>query len=240
MGTRYTVSDGDCMNSIAFRFGFFPETLWLHADNSELRSRRKADNVLMRGDVVNIPALEPRSESGATEQRHTFRRRGVPAVLRMVFTRRVAPEDDDANVPKHTGSTYEDAEPTKQEPKYEPLANAPYLVHGDFEVKGKADGDGRVELKVPPDAVNATIVFYSGTKDEVRFELALGHVDPVDTPAGASQRLSNLSYSCTPDAQEIDEVLREALRRFQADNGLKVTGDLDKPTQDKLVQVHGS
>ncbi len=240
MTTRYTVQEGDCINSIAFRFGFFPETLWLHADNSELRARRKADNVLLTGDVVNIPDLTPRIESGATEKRHKYMRRGVPAVLRVVFTRRVVPEDDNSNAAKHTGSAYEDAEPSQKEPKYEPLANAPYVIYGDLEAEGTSDGDGRVEIPVPPNAVTATIVFRAGTKDEVRFELALGHVDPADTPAGASQRLRNLSYPCTAGATVIDDELREALRRFQSDNGLNVSGNLDAATQEKLVAVHGS
>jgi hypothetical protein len=141
MSTKYTARQGDCMNSIAFCHGFFPDTLWLHPDNRELRERRKADNVLLSGDIVNIPDLEPRVESKPTEQRHRFKRRGVPAVLRIVFVGRVVREGDGASPASrvHNESVHED--PVRNEPECEdkPLANAPYIISGDITGEGSSD-----------------------------------------------------------------------------------------------------
>jgi hypothetical protein len=97
-----------------------------------------------------------------------------------------------------------------------------------------------VEISIRPNAVKATIVFYAGTENQVSFDLALGNLDPVDTPAGLSQRLNNLHYACPPDAEVIDEVVRAALRRFQTEHNLDPTGEPDQATQDKLIVVHGS
>ena len=243
MSKKHKVREGDCMNSIAFKYGFFPDTLWNHPDNSELRDLRKADNVLRPRDIVIVPDLEQREESCVAEQRHRFVRKGVPAVLRIVFVKRVQPDEDEAdtNAAKFTESSYEDpVQEEEQQAAYEPLSNAPYIITGDVTADGASDGDGKVEIPIVPDAVKATIIFNQGTEDEASFDLALGNIDPVNTAAGLRQRLSNLGYTCQSNAEEVDDAVRNALRRFQKDNDLEVNGESDQASQDKLVEVHGS
>src|SRR4051794_8878890 len=79
----HTVQEGECTSSISFEHGFFWQTLWNHADNADLKASRESPFVLKPGDVVHIPELRQREVSAATGLRHTFRRKGVPAVLRM-------------------------------------------------------------------------------------------------------------------------------------------------------------
>ena len=83
MPEDYTVTSGDCFNSISYDRGFFWETLWNHGKNAELKSKRKDPNILKEGDVVHIPDLTVKEEQGATEQRHKFKLKGVPAKLKI-------------------------------------------------------------------------------------------------------------------------------------------------------------
>lgn len=79
----HLVKQGDCISSIADRYGFFWETLWNHERNAELRQQRRDPNVLMAGDRVFVPEKRPKEESGATTQVHRFRLKGVPAKLNL-------------------------------------------------------------------------------------------------------------------------------------------------------------
>jgi hypothetical protein len=79
----HIVRQGDCLSSIADRYGFFWETLWSHERNAELRHQRTDPNVLMAGDRVFIPEIRPKDESGETTRVHTFRMKGVPAKLNL-------------------------------------------------------------------------------------------------------------------------------------------------------------
>ena len=56
---------------------------------------------------------------------------------------------------------------------------------------------------------------------------------------GAVKRLNNLGYRCAPDTRELTEELQDVLLRFQHDNKLKTSRELDQATQDKLKEKHG-
>jgi len=94
--TKYKVQNGDCLESIAQKHGFFHETLWNLDENGGLRRQRKDPNILLPGDIVYIPEVDPAKMSRAIDQRHTFRRRGVPSKFHMRFMRHGKPR---ANIP---------------------------------------------------------------------------------------------------------------------------------------------
>jgi hypothetical protein len=238
----HEVVDGDCLHSIAQQYGFFPDTLWSHARNRALRDRRKDGGILHPGDVLHIPDKRSHSESAADGRRHRFRRRGVPAQLRLRFNRRVADESrGDAGPRARFGDgTYEDIVPEAAEPKLEPIADEAFVVNGDVSFEGRTDGDGMAEIPIVPEARSATLRFFADTPEELAFELSLGELDPVATPRGARQRLSNLNYGCPADGDEMDAELIAALRALQAAQGLTVSGELDAATQDELVALHGA
>ncbi len=78
MPDQHVASDSDCIASIAFHYGFFPDTVWNHAGNAALRQQRNNPNVLSPGDVVIIPDKRRKEITRPDHARHRFRRKGVP------------------------------------------------------------------------------------------------------------------------------------------------------------------
>ena len=127
---RYTIKQGDCVESVAFEHGFFWETLWDHPDNAALKELRKIPNALLPGDVIAIPDKDIEVVTLATEDVHKFVLKGVPSRFRVQFL-----EDD------------------------EPIADAPYtFTHGAQSIEGRTDGDGWIDHPIPPNAQRVQIV----------------------------------------------------------------------------------
>jgi len=121
---EYTVRQGDCISSIAKKNGLFWEKVWDHPNNSQLKQKRKDPNILYPGDMVFVPDKEEKEESGATEQRHRFRKKGVPAKIRL----KVLDEN-------------------------QPRANQSYTFEVDGVLfSGVTDSEGNLEHVIPPDA----------------------------------------------------------------------------------------
>lgn len=83
MPIEHEVKQGDSTIKLGDKHGFFPDTIWDDPANAELRRKRPDMNVLLPGDVVVIPDKKPKDETKPTEQRHRFRRKGMPAVFRL-------------------------------------------------------------------------------------------------------------------------------------------------------------
>jgi N-acetylmuramoyl-L-alanine amidase len=121
---EYVVKPGECLNSIGYEHGFFPDTLWKLPENSELKIARKDPNVLIAGDRVHIPELRPREESCATEKLHRFKRKGVPAKFTITL--------NDLGKPR---------------------ANEDYVLDVDGKlISGKTDGKGTLSAAILPNA----------------------------------------------------------------------------------------
>jgi N-acetylmuramoyl-L-alanine amidase len=206
---NYEVQQGDCIESIAFNHGHFWKTVWNHPDNQQLKSVRKDPNVLLAGDKVFVPDLRPKQESGATEQRHRFKRKGVPSAISIVLKE-----------------------------KGKPRANVQYVLEIDGVVtSGTTDGEGRIQHSISPHARTGSLTV--GENKEEFYTLRLGHVDPIDEVTGYQARLKNLGYYHGPIDGESGEETAAALRRFQRAQGLRVTGQADSETRDKLKSEYG-
>jgi len=81
MPTTHKVKEGECIVSIALHYGHYPDTIWNDTANKELKERRGNGSVQMSGDVLTIPDLRPREQTGALEQEHRFKLKGVPEKL---------------------------------------------------------------------------------------------------------------------------------------------------------------
>lgn len=210
----HVVQQGECIDSIANEQGFFWETLWNHPANKELRTVRSDPNALLPGDRVTVPELRRKSQSASTDARHRFRRRGIPARLKFQLL----------------------------SPDGEPRAGLKYMLDIDGALhSGTTDGEGRLQVAIPPSAkVGKLMVFPAEGDEPEEYALALGELDPVSETSGVQARLNNLGIFCG----EVDGVLgprtRDALERFQRANGLAPTGEPDAATREKLRELHGS
>lgn len=211
-GTWYNVSSGDCIASIAFEFGHFPDTIWEHSQNASLRETRKDPNVLFPNDRVFVPDLEEGPVSCATEKKHKFERKAVPAKLRVQL------EFDGR-----------------------PRANIPFtLIVDGVPIDGTTDGQGWVEVGIPPDAQRGVLKLRPPGAEEEVFQLQLGTLDPADTVEGQKGRLRNLAYFQGDVDATITPAFANALRAFQKAKGLEETGEADAETQHRLKEEHQS
>ncbi|HVC62100.1 MAG TPA: peptidoglycan-binding protein [Acetobacteraceae bacterium] len=205
----HTVRPGDCINSIAFEHGLFWETVWNDGNNAALRRVRPDPNVLEPGDQVFVTDPRIRYENRPTDARHRFRIRGVPARFQIQLL-----------------------------VEGKPWTGQPYVLWVDgVRSKGSTDGSGWVRRTIPPEARSGTLIV--GTGDESRtYTLNLGHLDPVETPAGAIARLVNLGFAVESSGDAWNEATTEALAAFQASAGIEPTGTLDGRTQSALRDAH--
>jgi len=202
---------GQCVASIAYDHGFYPGTLWDHPENAELKRLRRSMNVLKPGDRVFIPDLQRKVVSVATDAMHRFRRRAVPDELNMIFT-------------DHDGR---------------PRSGLPYTVEVDGKERHGVTGSaGEIAIPIMPDAVSGRLVLHTATGDEV-YTLELGHVAPITELLGVQQRLTNLGYPCLDEADKAGSLTRGALRNFQLERDLAVTGELDDATRHEIEQAYG-
>jgi hypothetical protein len=130
----YVVQQGDCIGSIAFDAGHIPATIWNHGRNAEVKRARRDSNVLHPGDKVYVPPIREKRESCASEARHTFKLKGVPAKLRIRLLRDGVPQKN---------------------LQYE-------LTVDGKKFSGTTDGDGRIEHSIPPNARQGTLTTNNG------------------------------------------------------------------------------
>ena len=122
-------------------------------------------------------------------------------------------------------------------------ANRPFAfcLEGYPEIRGETDENGFVIVDAPPAGRHGYVEVWPG-KDEsdetTSWEIRIGPVISPVTPLGASTRLANLDYSNGESSDEMTDDLREALRYFQEDNDLPVTGELDEKTCKRLPALH--
>lgn len=125
----HTVVAGECVSSLAVRYGLGWQDVWDHAENADLKRLRKEPNILHEGDKVYIPEYDDGAESIATEKEHRFRVTNTPAVLRVRMLKAGAP-----------------------------IKNTEYAITIDGEQRtGKTNGDGDIEEPIAPDAALAQV-----------------------------------------------------------------------------------
>jgi|SRR5690348_7404318 hypothetical protein len=203
------VLQGECLVSIAHSTGLAWQTIWNHPSNSSLKSARKDPNVLLPGDLVHIPDVRPKEVSRQTDQFHLFKIKRDPCRLKVAFS--------------ELG---------------QPRANEPYVVHFDDQQKtGKLDGDGLLDIRIPPTVQQVTVILNPGHTQE-EFELAVGALDPANEITGLQARLENLGYDCGGVDGECDDEVRAALADFQKDQKLDITGSPDEATCQALLRTH--
>lgn len=236
----HRVQVGDSVPSVAYEYGHHWATIWAHPKNKELREKRKNPNILHEGDALFIPPLRMKSHDGQTDKRHRFRHKDVPSILRV---RLFEPPRREVHTlrwlldqkPSGSGGGGEMPEPL-------PWAGVDYVMTIDgMETRGRTDDAGVVSVTISPTTERAALVVAPGTENERTLPLYIGHIHPIDTMAGARERLQNMGFTCdAANADDADAALAAAVLRFQVANKLEATGDLDEVTRRKLLDVYGS
>jgi hypothetical protein len=226
MAGKHVVEPGESPSQIAARYGFEDwATIYQHADNADLREKRKDMGAIFPGDGVAIPKREPKVFTLPTGKRHRIVVKRPKSKLNVVVK--------DGEGEPLAGKAFELRAPSLPEP-----------------IVGTTSGDGNVTCNLPAALTQAQLVVWdSDDKKGMRYvwALALAGLFAPETESGVRQRLNNLGYhagqASNAVADDADEVpadpLGLAIAAFQEDNGLDVTGKIDDDTRSKLVEAHG-
>lgn len=207
----HTVKAGEHLSGIAAQYGFKnADTIWNDPKNADLKKLRKDPHVLRPGDEVFIPDKRAQQLLAPAGARHKFQ------IARKKLKLRLSVLDF----------------------RGDPVVSKDVTLECEGAKAEGTDGDGFIELMISPAAKTATL-----TVDGDVTEVQIGHLDPVSDIDGVRARLANLGYLALRegvDGEAEGEDLRLAIRDFQVDNDLDVTGELDDATRAKLEEIHGS
>ncbi len=214
MPVRHVVQPGECLLSLATRYGFADwQAIFEHPDNSELKEKRKTPSVLHPGDVVSIPEKADKQVEVATGAVHTFKVKLPKAMVRIALQ-------------VHGSYGYElSVDGERWTGKTDGSAPIEHAISPDAR-------DG--ELLLWPDTEGND----EAREGLQRIPLLLGHLDPVEEISGIQGVLGNLGHYYGPvDGRESD-AMKAAIAAFQAKVGLARTGEIDDALRDKLRAEH--
>ena len=127
-----------------------------------------------------------------------------------------------------------------------PFANKHYrLIVGGFKYEGTTDGEGGFTEQVPEDAKVGQLTVWveeypTGTALDWAIALPEATVLPANALPGALHRLHALGYYEGQAMETFTPEAEAALRWFQQDHELPVTGQLDAATAGKLGEIQGT
>jgi N-acetylmuramoyl-L-alanine amidase len=213
------VDPGDRLSKIAHEAGVDPQAIWDHPANAELKKKRAHPEILLPGDRLFVPDKNPEQLAAKPKEVNHYQVETIPSELQVHLSLYEAPFP--------AGKAYE------------------IFIDGTSRGKLATKQGGLVQFYVEPDVTEVTLVF---ADPPFECTLLVGHLDPIDEHGGIEQRLNNLGYACPitapslpsgskaeRDATEKNERLRgEAIRQFQEDAGLPLTGVMDDATNAKL------
>lgn len=211
----HTVSQGECLSSIARQYGFKDWTV-LYDDpaNAELKKRRPNPNALCPGDLVAIPDPKPTAAQRSTGDWHDF------TVEREQVRLKVQLMGLDGKA----------------------LASQDYELTVDGEQRtGTTDGNGLVDEPVDVKCKTAVLKVAVPVGEEAReltWQLRIGALDPVTTTTGIQARLAHLQYYTGAIDGNLGPLTRGALMAFQQGAGLDATGVPDEATLNELKKQH--
>lgn len=208
-GGDYTVQPGDCLASIAFAHGVNWDAVWNDPANAEVKQRRGHPNLLLPGDRLKLPQIQPRKEPAAIDQSHRFRLKNTPAKLNLRLRWGGQPR---------AGERYE-------------LSVAGKVI------SGALGSDGDLSEWITPDATDASLKVGEGPR-LTELKLQLGQLQPIASIAGVQSRLANLGYYSGEATGEWSEATQRAIRAFQRDQQLDSSGELNDQTRSRLLTLH--
>lgn len=110
------------------------------------------------------------------------------------------------------------------------------LEVGGETIKGETGEDGTVRASIPARA-RTGVLRLPKSKDE--YPIAFGDLDPSDTTRGVQSRLASLAYYRHRIDGDAGPWTARALRAFQIDEELPLTGKADEATTERLREKYG-
>jgi hypothetical protein len=166
----HVVEQGECLLSLAARFGFADwRTIYGAAENEALRKARPNGDLLHPGDEVFVPELPKNSDACESDQVHTFTVKRPKVKLRVTLL-----DDQDA-----------------------PIADKRFVIEAEgFRREGRTTAEGLIDERVPARLSSCELFVFLDDDDvaDMEYTLQIGHLDPVETPSGVEARLHNLGY----------------------------------------------
>lgn len=223
MAVSVTVTDGDTLLSIAAKAGF-SDWKFVWDQNPELKSKRKDPNLLVPGDVVQVPDPRFKEVDKPTNEVHKFQLKSLFSLVDIVLR-------------NEYGFVLKSVD-------FE-------LKFGEKLIEGKTDSAGRLCVALPPEAKEAVLTVHPiPTDPEISFSWALniGHLNPIldknDQPtndiAGIQSRLVNLGFDLSVTG-DLDEKTVKAIKGFQRYVGhSEPSGVIDQETLHLLDSMHNS
>jgi N-acetylmuramoyl-L-alanine amidase len=224
MGFYHKVVQGECLSSIARRYGFARwRTIYDDAANADFRTKRPNPNIIQPGDRLYIPDHGLGSSEGATDTKHRFRVTGETILVRFVV----------------------------RDEGWNPLGGHRYeLVVNNITYKGTTDVEGCIEHPksgeppISPSVKDAVLrVFVDGTAPAATahvWNIRLGYLDPISEITGVQGRLHNLGLLHGPLSGEMDAQTEAAVHAFRQRVGLerKEFDMFDADTRERLAVGH--
>jgi N-acetylmuramoyl-L-alanine amidase len=215
MSTTHTVLQGECLSSIAHDFGFADwHVIYDHPQNAAFKAKRPNPNLIYPGDELFIPDFTPHDHGCQTDMNHRFRLNVQPTYVNLRI----------------------------QDLADKPISDAKYILTLDeLKLHGKTDSDGWIKHTISPVSQFGTLQVWPDPKDHetsFKWEVKLGHLDPLETTSGVKARLNNLGYGCGEVNSVEDDAYDQAVRQFQQEHGLVVDGIVGPKTRHMLKQEH--
>jgi hypothetical protein len=206
----YVIAQGDYLSQLAARFGFDATTVWGHPANRELAALRRNPDMLLPGDVLQIP--EPRAGASLSVQAQTtnrFRARVPRVTVAVVF--------------RDHGR---------------PIANARYEIRGVTFPPGTSNGDGKVEVRVPVTIREFEVYFPEQRRSFLVCVGHMDPLDEQSGLRQRLQHLGHMPLWLS--AADGSDAFTRAIRKYQRAAGLPETGIADEATRAQMKVDHGS
>jgi LysM repeat protein len=217
MAKTHTVAQGETLTRIARQYKFSSAmVLYNHPENTEFRQLRPNPDLIFPGDKVVIPDPDAKPLTVSTGSQHVFCLKRETEKLKLKL----------------------------QNKRGKALQNKKILLSLDGKkIEADIGADGLLEVDLPSGDEKQAIldVFMHPESDEPthRFELQLGHLDPVETLSGVQARCNMLGFDCGIADGIMGAKTRAGVKAFQAAHGLDVDGVPGPKTKAKLKEVYG-
>jgi hypothetical protein len=205
----HVVRQGEYLEQLAFNLGFDAKLVWDHEKNADLKKLRKDQHNILFPGDV---LYIPALDAPP------------PAPVQGGTENAYS-----ADIPKRTIQLqlHDDCGP---------LPNEPHRIEGLGDpIEGTCDDQGKLSFDVPLTTREVLLVL----PNRGAFSLCVGDLDPSAEITGIQMRLAALGFYWGTPTGELDDDTRDAILRFQRDNGLEMTGELNADTVAKIESSYG-